>query len=157
MGTKRRRDLAVRLEGVRRRFEDWRRRRKARSRIPEPLWAAAVKMAGRYGVCRTARALGVDYYSLKRRVDREGAADGNGPPRKRLVGTASSRSKTSRVASEAAAGATFLELTPPARVGSCRWTLEFESAGGAKMRLEFQGVESPDLAALGRSFWRMEP
>lgn len=40
----------LRLEGVRRRFDVWRRGRKVRSRIPKPLWAAAVKIAGRYGV-----------------------------------------------------------------------------------------------------------
>ena len=40
MGTKKRRDLPDRLEGLRRRFEQWRRTRKLRMRIPEPLWAA---------------------------------------------------------------------------------------------------------------------
>jgi hypothetical protein len=157
MGTKRMIDCPARLEGVRRRFEDWRRVRKVRSRIPERLWAAAVKMAGRYGLHRTARALRVDYYSLKKRVEREGAADGDVATRNRTVGIARGRAKASSVVPEAAAGATFVELAPPARVGSCQWTLEFENAGGAKMRLEFKGVGPPDLAALGHSFWRIEP
>jgi hypothetical protein len=110
--------------------------------------------------------LRVDYYSLKKRVEREsalkkrvereGGADRDIPARKRPVGAASGRSKGSSDVLEVAAGTTFLELAAPARVGSCEWTLEFASAGGAKMRLEFKGVEPPDLAVLGRSFWQSE-
>jgi hypothetical protein len=33
------------------------------------LWAAAVELAREYGVNKTARALGLDYYSLKRRLE----------------------------------------------------------------------------------------
>ena len=71
MGTRKTRDLPARLEGLRQRFERWRRTRKARSRIPEALWAAAVKMAGTFGLHRTARALRLDYYALKKRVERQ--------------------------------------------------------------------------------------
>ena len=60
--------LPARLEAVRRQFERWRRTRKPCSPIPKRLWAAAVKLVGRYGLCRTARTLRVDYYSLKKRV-----------------------------------------------------------------------------------------
>lgn len=60
------RGLPAPLERVRGRFERWRR---AEARIPKALWGAAVKAAGRYGIHRTARALGVDYYTLKRRVE----------------------------------------------------------------------------------------
>jgi hypothetical protein len=61
---------------VRERFAEWRRKRKPRTRIPGPLWAAAVKMVGKYGLHRTARALRVDYYSLKRRVEEASASTG---------------------------------------------------------------------------------
>ncbi|MCX7425403.1 MAG: hypothetical protein NTW96_07225 [Planctomycetia bacterium] len=72
MGTsKASRELPARVENVRRRFERWRRTRQSRSRIPEPPWAAAVKVAGGYGIHRTAKAMLLDYYSLKRRVERE--------------------------------------------------------------------------------------
>ena len=66
--------LAAGLRGVRRRFEHWRESRTGLSRIPAPLWAAAVKMAGRYGVSRTAQALGVNYNALRKRVERHAAA-----------------------------------------------------------------------------------
>jgi hypothetical protein len=42
------------------------------SRIPRPLWALAIRLGNRHGVSRTAAVLGLDYYSLKKRV--EGAA-----------------------------------------------------------------------------------
>ncbi len=44
MNVRKRRDLPAPLEGVRRRFEQWRRTHKARARIPNRLWIAAVKM-----------------------------------------------------------------------------------------------------------------
>jgi len=138
MSAKRTCDLPGRLENLRQRFERWRRMRKVRSRIPEPLWAATVKSAAKYGIHRTAKALRVDYYALKKRVEGKSAASAsNVPPR--------------------GAGATFLELAPPTRAGSCQCTLEFEDAAGAKMRVHLEGVEAPDLTALSRSFWQSEP
>jgi len=136
MGARKTRPLPARLERAQRRFERWRRARKIPSRIPEPVWAAAARMAGTYGLSRTAQALRVNYSALKRRVG-EGAAAAGGP--------------------EKGAVATFLELAPPARLGSCQCTLELEDASGAKMRVHLQGAEAPDLAALSRSFWNPGP
>jgi len=79
MDTRTTRGLPVRLEGVRQRFEKWRRTRKVRSPIPETLWASAVKMAGTFGLHRTAKTLRVNYYTLKKRVEREGAAASRTP------------------------------------------------------------------------------
>jgi predicted SpoU family rRNA methylase len=92
-----------------------------------------VKLAGRYGVSRTARALGVGYYSLKDRVEKETVASVAGSPTR----------------SEGA----FLELavSPRSSVGEC--ILEWEDAGGGKMRVHLKGVAAPDLVALSRSFW----
>jgi len=137
MGTKMTRKLPGRLGGVRQRFEHWRRTRRVRSRIPEALWASAVKMAGTYGLHRTAKALRVNYYTLKKRVEREAAVAANAP--------------------EGGEVATFVELAPPVGAGSCECTLELEDSGGAKMRVRLNGVEAPDLAALSRSFWQSEP
>ena len=137
MSTKRTRDFPARLEQVRRRFEQWRQRRKGRERIPEPLWAAAVKLAATYGVHRTAKALRVDYYALKKRVDAAPAV-------------------TAGKASTAAAGARFLELPAAAWAGAGECTLELEDASGAKMRVHLKGFGAPDLAALSESFWRSE-
>ncbi len=136
MSTGKTRDLPSRLEGVRRRFERWRRTRKVRSAVPEPLWDSAVKMACAYGLHRTSKALRVNYYSLKKRVERQTAAV-VGPPEKDVA-------------------ATFIELASPVGVGSCECTLELEAPGGAKMRVHLKGGQTPDLAALSRSFYRGE-
>ena len=75
MDTREKPGLPARLEALLRRFEGWRGIRKPCSRIPDPLWAAAVKLVGKYGLCRTARTLRVDYYSLKKRVEGHEQAD----------------------------------------------------------------------------------
>ncbi len=142
MSTKRTCELPARLMSLRRRFEDWRRTREVRCRIPGPLWDSAVKLAGVHGLHRTAKALRVNYYALKERVEQKAAAG------------ASNGSK--------ADGATFLELAaaapmPSIRADCCECTLELEDAGGAKMRVHLSGVATPDLVALSRSFWRAEP
>ncbi len=140
MSTRKTRELPARLRGVRGRFERWRKMREGRARIPETLWAATVKMAHAYGVSRAARVLGVDYYTLKERVEQEftnnsGVSEGDNPD-----GT----------------GATFLELAPLSPTGACQCTLELENVGGAKMRVHFQGSEAPDLTSLSRSFWGLD-
>ena len=50
---------------------DWR-RAKAKPRFPMPSepWDAAVQLAKRFGVCRIARAVGLDYGSLRKRVEK---------------------------------------------------------------------------------------
>lgn len=129
MSTRRRRDVPARLEGLSRRFERWRRTRQGRSRIPEALWASAVKAVGTYGLNPTARALGLNYDALKKRVE---AIDGT------FAGN--------RVA-------TFVELSAPVLSHSRECILELEKAGGAKMRVHLKGVEAADLTAVSRSFW----
>ncbi len=133
MSTRKKRGIPAPLESVGRRFEAWRLTRTVRTRIPDPLWAAAVKMAGKYGIHRTAKALRIDYYGLKRRVEEE-ASSSTGLPTKRNV-------------------ATFVELAGPLSEGSGECIVELEDAGGAKMRVHLKGVEAPDLIALSRSFW----
>jgi hypothetical protein len=73
MDTKKSRILPALGESVRRRFEHWRRTRGVLSRIPEPLWAAAVEMAGTCGISHTAKTLRVNYDALRKRV-RDGSA-----------------------------------------------------------------------------------
>ncbi len=56
------------------RFEKWRRNRTTHS-IPAELWALAADLGARYGVSRTARALRVQYYGLKKRIDAAPASE----------------------------------------------------------------------------------
>jgi len=129
--------LPGRLENVRQRFEQWRLTRSEGTRIPEPLWAAAVELVDEYGLHRTAKTLRVDYYSLKKRVEASAPSSGD--------------------ASCDGSSATFVELPSAARARSRRTcsecVVEFEDGYGATMRVFLSGVEVPDLVALSRSFW----
>ena len=126
--------LPASLEALRRRFERWRRSRTGRSRIPDTLWTSAVQAAGRYGLHRTTKALRLDYYALKKRV--EDAASDCEPGRE--------------------AAATFLELPASVSGGASECVVELEDPGGAKMRVHLKGGAIPDVTALARSFWGVE-
>ncbi len=169
MGTRKTPNLPARLAGTRRRFDRWRRTRKGRSRIPETLWASAVKAAGRYGVNKTAQALRLDYYALKKRVEATQTRVEAVGSRRVSGGKVASRSISDRQAASAdgslaaivpdkagPAGATFVELASPAPASTRECILELEDPGGAKMRVHLKGVEAPDLTALSRSFWGVE-
>ncbi len=126
--------LPASLEAVRRRFEEWRRTRTGRSRIPDALWTAAVQAAGQYGLHRTIQALRLDYYALKKRV--ADAASDREPDREAV--------------------ASFIELPASVSGGASECIVELEDPGGAKMRLHLKGGAVPDVTALARSFWGVE-
>ena len=138
--------LPARLETGRRRFERWRRTRTGHSRIPDPLWTSAVKLAGAYGLCRTARTLGLDYNALKRRVASARPGDSLGP---KTVGAKAARQETA--AQETATA--FVELVAPQRAGLVapqraglpECIVELENARGAKMRIHVKGNQIPEV------------
>lgn len=142
------RGLPARLEKVRERFEQWRGTHTSRSRLPEELWAAAVKTVGAFGLHRTSRALRLDYYSLKRRAEKQSTI-ATDPPQKAAKRCRLAAGPATRLAS------TFIELAPVA--GACECTVELEDAVGSTMRVHWKGVGMPDLAALSRSFWNPSP
>jgi hypothetical protein len=135
MGTERTRGLPARLEALRQRFEHWRGLHKARTRLPQPLWSSAVRMAGTCGLNRTAKALRLDYYALKKRVG-EGVAIAN--------------------PTTEGAAASFFELPPFSSAGACECTVELED-GAAKMRIQVRSLTVPDLASLSQTFWTRQP
>ena len=144
MRTNSTRSFPPQLEVLRVRFADWRRTRKIGSRIPEPLWLSAVKLAADHGINRTATALGVDYYTLKKRMEEKSV----------------SRSRAASVN-----GAAFVELTAPAvpvesaaagQMAARECILELENVAGSKLRIHLKGIEAPDVAALSRSLWGVE-
>jgi hypothetical protein len=107
------------------RFENWRKRGPRRRKIPDGLWDLARTLAESYGVNPTARALRLDYYDLKRRVE---AARPSGPP-------------------DPETGATFVEVLP--RLGG-ECVVEIEDRRGAKMTIRHPGPV--DVVALTKSF-----
>ena len=60
--------LPTGLEAARERFSAWRSNRPPAGRIPDALWALAVRCAFKHGVYPTVRALGLEYNALKRRL-----------------------------------------------------------------------------------------
>jgi hypothetical protein len=50
------------------RLEEWRSANPPRTRLPEPIWEAAVEMAQRHGLHCTTKTLRLDYMGLKKRL-----------------------------------------------------------------------------------------
>ena len=126
MSTKTPLEIPADLRRICRRFERWRNGHKVRLPIPEGLWASAAEVAREHGVFRTAKVLHLEYGKLKRMV--ESAAPGAPSPT-----------------------ATFVELAPQA-IGLSECLIELEGPRG-KMRIQWKGASTPDLAGLSRALW----
>jgi hypothetical protein len=127
MGAIERGSLPADLVRGRTQFQAWRTRRKVGTRIPRTLWAVAVRLAKTHGVCRAATALGLDYYSLKKRTESPAT------PRQ-------------------SDGPAFVEFTAPATVAK-QCQVELNNGSGATMRVQLVGYDAADIAALARGFW----
>jgi hypothetical protein len=126
MRRRKRGEVPARLSRLEQRFAAWRKSRQWGERIPQPLWKAAAQLAAECGLNQTARILKLDYYSLKKHLDRDGV--------------------------KSAANTPFVELPPMLPlVSEC--IIEFEDGSGASMRMHLKGTAPPDVLALGRSFW----
>ena len=95
--------------------------------MPQPLWDLAVQLAGQHGVSRTATALGLDYYRLKKQAE---VAAPQPPP----------------------CGPAFVELPPPVVVGK-QALFELDNGAGATMRVQLLGYDAAEVEALARRFW----
>jgi hypothetical protein len=94
------------------------------------LWALAVRLVSRHGISRTATALGLDYYSLKKRTQEPAdLAPADGPA--------------------------FVELPSPVLVGK-QAVLELDRGAGGSLRVHLVGYAAAEIAALARSFWDAE-
>ena len=58
------------LDELRGQIQDWREGRKVPGAMPGELWAGAVVLARKFGVCRIARALTLDYTALRKRTEK---------------------------------------------------------------------------------------
>jgi hypothetical protein len=100
------------------RFQAWRQRGKGGGRIPDALWTLAVGLVKVHGVSRTAMALRVDYYSLKKRAEATAAE----PP---------------------AAGPVFVKL-PALPVLGKQCLFELNNASGTTLRVQLLGYDTAD-------------
>ncbi len=116
------------LEAVRKRFETWRKKGRARSPIPDALWDAAVELCRNHSIGKVCRALRLDYYGLKKRVHKSKDVGSN-------------------------LGFVKLDLGAPV-ISPLEWRVEMEAPNGAKMILSLKGAPR-DLNALelSRAFW----
>ena len=73
----RRKTAIITLEEAKARFEAWRQNRNGKARIPDDLWSAAVAVARKEGVSRTATELRVEWNHLKRPFERRFVASQN--------------------------------------------------------------------------------
>jgi hypothetical protein len=121
-------ELPKDLERGRIRLEAWRKLRKPGSRVPQVLWQLAVRLASSHGVSRTATALRLDYYSLKKQV----AAAADQPP---------------------SSSPGFVELPAPVMVGK-QGLFELDNGAGATMRVQLVGYDAAEIEVLARSFWK---
>jgi hypothetical protein len=117
------------MDRARARFEEWRKTRSRKTPIPDELWSMAIAVARRAGVNPTAQQLHLDAGKLKRLLM---GAEGGQRQRRRRPG--------------------FVELIAPApTTPGC--VIEFESAGGSKMRIHWKMASPPDWTGLLRA-WR---
>ena len=126
-------DSPAAVKRLRSRIEHWRKTRKKRCRMPEPLWASAVRFAKKHGIYPISCALRVNYMQLKRRVEGVGK---KAPPAK------------------SPSPPVFVELTsgPLEREAGC--TIELEDRGGRKMTIRLEGPSDVDVVGLTAAFWR---
>ena len=114
---------------LQRQLEQFRSTRPVRTKLPEPLWQAAVELARQHGVYPVAHPLRLDYARLKQRP--------GGPPTRHRK----------------APKPGFVELVAPRSAAREDCVIEFESASGGKMRIQWRAAVPPDWASLLRA-WR---
>ena len=119
---------SISLEEARGRFEKWRNHRSGKARIPAELWSAAVEVARKEGINRTARELHVAWNDLKRHMATTGEV-------RRQPGSPA-----------------FVELVATQTESVPECTLELEGRR-CKLRIQLRGALASYLATLGRELW----
>ena len=114
---------------LQRQLDQFRSTQPRRTKLPEPLWQAAVELARQHGVYPVAHPLRLDYTRLKQRL-------GVIPSRRRKVYKPA-----------------FVELVAPHSPALEDCVIEFESSSGGKMRIQWKAAAPPDWASLLRA-WR---
>ena len=62
--------LTPSIAEVQAQFDDWRKTRCKRTKIPDQLWEAAVELAGLHGISKVSSALRLNYFRLKKRLEK---------------------------------------------------------------------------------------
>ena len=115
---------------LQRQLEQFRSTQPGRAKLPESLWQAAIELARQHGVYAVAHPLRLDYTRLKQRL--------NGTP------SPSREPKPTQPA--------FVELIGSGAATLPECVIEFESASGGKMRIQWRAPVPPDWASLLRAW-----
>jgi len=113
------------VEAVGALLDEWRRNRQGRAEIPDKLWSAAIEVARRDGVSRTATALRLDYSKLKRLMMAAGGVE--------------KRTTTP----------SFMELIAPAAAAVAQCAIELEGRR-ARIRIELK-ASAADVVSFSRT------
>lgn len=121
------------LEELSERIEIWRKTRKHRRPMPEPLWQAAASLSHQLSIQQVSKTLGLNYGALKKRVYPQGR-----PAQK-------------------PSSATFIEMGfEHQSVATDECIVEMHDGGGAKMRMHFFGNTDLNIVELSKTFWAKE-
>lgn len=108
-------------------FEQWRRARQKRDRIPEELWRAAVDLSASYPTFRIARTLRLNYTQLKERIHER-------------VGESMSSQ--------------FVEVKVPSLFSASPCVMELRSPSGFELKIETDAALQSELVHLISCFVR---
>ena len=124
----------ISADEVQKRFAEWRRTRAKKARIPDELWDAAVELARRNGVNRTAQVLHLDGGKLMRRLVAGGQEPCREPEPKRQD-----------------APAAFIELVSSQHDIRVECVMEAERSGAGTVRIQLKAVTMREVAELSRA------
>ena len=130
MNTKPLSNMPKALSEARRQLDHWRSQRPSkRTRLPKEFWRKAVTLAKEHGLNKTARALNVKYYSLKKHLDQAGVDEG---------GSAKPQPD-------------FIELLPGTMTpGGVECVIEWADDHNVTVRMHIKGAGLSELTALAR-------
>ena len=117
---------------LQRQLDQFRSTQPRRTKLPEPLWQAAVELARQHGIYPVAHPLRLDYMGLK----------------KRLGDIPAVRRKATKPA--------CVELTAPHAAPLEECAIDLECPSGRKMRIQWKASAPPDWVSLLRAWREME-
>jgi transposase-like protein len=128
MSTKQSANIPIALSQARHQLDLWRSQQpNKRTRLPREFWQQAVALAREHGLNKTARALNVKYYSLKKHFDEAGVDD------ERSVKPTPD----------------FIELLPGTMTpGGVECTIEWSDGHNEMVRMHIKGAGLSELTAL---------
>ena len=119
------------LDPLKQQIQAWRTGRKLPGPMPVAIWGHAVVLARQFGVCKVARALGIDYTALRQKVAKAGEQPGLVKP-------------------------TFVELpnryVPEERPSSFGAVIEISTSDGSRVRVQLEAGRGLEAAGIVAAF-----